>query len=248
MAIPEYELDRHTPVPLYYQLKQMILAQIKDGTLQTGDMLPTELELCQRYGVSRQTIRQALGELVFEGYLHRHKGRGTFVARPKIEEHFFARLETYNDEMRKNGVAPAPLVLEVKRLDGVSSINERLNLPLTDRLLRIHRLRFADGEPIVHLKTHLPAKLFPGLAEEDLEHRSLYDLIEQNYGKRVVHVSREIEAVRASSADVGLLGIDKYDAVCLVRTTGYDQEGIPLEYSIASYRGDRTKFSLDVYR
>ena len=79
MAIPEYELDRHTPVPLYYQLKQMILAQIKDGTLQTGDMLPTELELCQRYGVSRQTIRQALGELVFEGYLHRHKGRGTFA-------------------------------------------------------------------------------------------------------------------------------------------------------------------------
>ncbi len=241
-------LDKNIPVPLYYQLKQIILNQIETGSLKIGDMLPTELQLCEEYGVSRQTIRQAFGELVHEGYLYRHKGKGTFVAKPKIEEHFFARLETYNDEMEKKGVVPSTKLLEAKVTDGISSVNEILGIPLREKLLVIRRLRFADGEPIVHLTTHLPASIFKGLEREDLETHSLYDLMETKYGRRMIRVSRVIEAVKATSADVTLLGMSKNDAVCFVRTTGYCEGDLPMEYSKAYYRGDRTKFSLDVYR
>ena len=79
-----YTLHKDIPVPLYYQLKLQILADIKEGRLHVGDMLPPECELCKEMGISRPTVRQAMGELVAEGHLTRCKGKGTFVSAPSV--------------------------------------------------------------------------------------------------------------------------------------------------------------------
>ena len=113
-GMEEFKLDRNTPVPLYYQLKQYLIGQVRSGKLKVGDMLPTEFELCEKFGVSRPTVRQAMSEMVAEGYLYRHKGKGTFVSKPKLEGRFFQKLQSYNVEMTQKGLEPATEVLNLK--------------------------------------------------------------------------------------------------------------------------------------
>ena len=109
----EFKLDRNTPVPLYYQLKQYLIGQIRSGKL-IGDMSPHRIRNCEKFGVSRPTVRQAMSEMVAEGYLYRHKGKGTFVSKPKLEGRFFQKLQSYNVEMTQKGLEPATEVLNLK--------------------------------------------------------------------------------------------------------------------------------------
>lgn len=101
-------IDKQAPIPLYYQLKQQILRHISEGTLQFGDLLPSEAEICEKLKISRPTVRQAMGDLTAEGYLTRQKGKGTFVARPKIQGGFFQKLQSFEEEMRQRGSCPRP--------------------------------------------------------------------------------------------------------------------------------------------
>lgn len=243
-----FKLDKNIPVPLYYQLKQVILRQIESGTLKPGDSLPTEAELCESLNISRPTIRQAFGELVSDGYLYRLKGKGTFVSTPKIEEKFFTKLESFNQEMIQKGLTPSTQVLEFKVVNGIPAVNEALQISLEERLIYLQRLRFANEEPIVYVETFLPYGRFSELFKENLAEESLYDILEEKYKMRVQRVTRQIEAMNASTKDSEYLKIQKKAAVCLVKTTGYTSDEIPVEYSVARYRGDRNKFSIDLFR
>ena len=247
-----YELskifDKESPIPLYYQLKSELLRQIKCGELQVGDMIPSEVEFCKVLGVSRPTVRQALIELVSEGYLSRQKGRGTFVTKPKIDGRFFQKLESFNREMLQKGLTPSTRVLRFEVQSSQPDVCRRLNIPEDEKVIYLKRLRFADGEPLVLLETYLPYTPFVGLLKEDLERDSLYALLEEHYGTCVTRVSREIEAVNATAAEAHLLEITRNQAVCLVHTVAYTQEGTAVEYSVARYRGDRNRFTLELYR
>lgn len=246
--LENYCLDKNTPVPLYYQLKQCIIRMIEEGILQVGDMLPTENELCDHLGISRPTVRQALNELMSEGLVTRQKGRGSFVSRPKIDARFFQKLESFNQEMRQKGLVPSTKILGLEKINGIASVNKRLQLELDAPLIHLTRLRFANGEPVVYLETFLPFDKFPTLLTADFESKSLYIQMEAEYGQWVSKVHREIEAVNATRAEADLLEIDPGKAVCLVKTIAYTQEEVPVEYSVARYRGDRNKFSVDLYR
>lgn len=241
-------VSKDAPVPLYYQLKSQILKQIKNGSLQVGDLIPSESELCEALNISRPTVRQALSELVSEGYLSRQKGRGTFVTKPKIDGRFFQKLQSFNREMLQKGLTPSTRVLQFEAQPAPPHICQKLNIPEGGKAIYLKRLRYADGEPLVMLETYLPYVPFAGLLEEDLEHESLYSLLEERYHACVTRVSREMEAVNATAAEARLLEITRNQAICLVHTIAYTQEGIPVEYSVARYRGDRNRFSLELYR
>ena len=247
-GMEEFKLDRNTPVPLYYQLKQYLIGQIRSGKLKVGDMLPTEFELCEKFGVSRPTVRQAMGDLVAEGYLTRRKGIGTFVSRPKIEGGFFQKLQSFDEEMRQKGLVPSTKVLRLNPMEGVPSICEKLQIQPDDKLIFLERLRFANGEPIVWVETYLPYARFPRLLSVDFERQSLYKELEHSYLCPVERVVREIEAVNASAQEADLLRIPKNAALCFVKTIAYDYNGIPVEYSRAHYRGDRNRFSVELHR
>ena len=122
-------IDKQAPIPLYYQLKQQILRHISEVTLQFGDLLPSEAEICEKLKISRPTVRQAMGDLTAEGYLTRQKGKGTFVARPKIQGGFFQKLQSFEEEMRQRGLVPSTRVLRLALIDGDSRSCDALGIP-----------------------------------------------------------------------------------------------------------------------
>lgn len=243
-----FVLDKHSPLPLYYQVKHAILDAIQDGTLPPGEMLPPEMSLCEAYDISRATVRQALSELVQEGYLDRQRGKGTFVMAPKIDARFLNKLESFSQEMRQKGLTPSTRVLAKRVIEGQHRVNERLGLDDAEKLMYLERVRCTDGEPIVYLETYIPYKLFAPLLEADFVAESMYGLMERVCGMRVARVTRRIEAVNATAAEAALLDIEKGAALCLVKTVGYTEQDVAIEYSVARYRGDRNQFSVELYR
>ncbi|MDR3050189.1 MAG: GntR family transcriptional regulator [Oscillospiraceae bacterium] len=243
-----FSVDKATPVPLYYQLKMRVQGMIDSGALRVGDMLPPENDLCEHLGVSRPTVRQAMSELVAEGWLTRRKGKGTFVSQPKIDVRFLQKLESFNDQMTQKGLIPSTRVLSLRKAPGVQRINDRLLLTPDEPLICLMRLRFGDGEPVVCVDTYLPFARFPAILDQDFERASLYERLEALYGTRVCRAHREIEAANANRREAELLCVEAGQAVCLVKTLGYGQDDAPVEYSVARYRGDRNKFSIDLYR
>jgi len=242
-------LDKNIPIPLYYQLKMQILTLIEKAEIKEGELLPPENELCDMLNVSRPTIRQAFIELVNEGYLNRYKGKGTFVSTPKVNDRFFNKLETFHDEMVQKGYKPDTRVLRLEKIKGPHEANERLSLPLSAPLINLSRLRSVDGIPLVYVETYLPYNEYEDLLQVDFTVNSLYDSLEKLYHRRVNRVRREFIAINARQKEAELLQISRNKAVCLVKTVAYSSNfPNPVEFSVARYRGDLNKFSVELTR
>lgn len=245
-----YTLHKDIPVPLYYQLKLQLLADIKEGRLRVGDMLPPECRMCEQLGVSRPTVRQAMGELVTEGHLTRCKGKGTFVAAPTvrpIDARFFQGLQSFNEEMLQKGLVPSTRVLALEKVTDRPDVCEKLRMGEDNRLIHLNRLRSADGQPLVVVETWVPYARFRGLLDENFEEKSLYALMDQKYGLHVDRATRQFEAASVSPDDAKLLGMDAGRPVCRVYTSAFSSD-MPVEYSVARYRGDRNIFTVELFR
>src|SRR3712207_432616 len=140
-------IDAKSPVPKYYQLKEIIQAMIEAGELKEGEVIPPERELCEVYGISRMTARQAVMELVNEGLLFREQGRGTFVAGKKIQQET-ARLASFTQDMRARGMEVSSLVLEVEVERAGPVVSRMLRVAPGEKIIRLRRLRNAGGEPM----------------------------------------------------------------------------------------------------
>jgi Transcriptional regulators len=246
--ISKFHIDKNIPVPLYYQFKQTLKELIQNGTLAVGEQIPTENEFCDALAISRPTVRQALKELINEGLLTRRKPLGTFVSQPKIDSYFFEQLASYDDEMKLLGLTPSTKVLVVNQTQVTGEIAYNLKINEADEVVYLKRLRFTDDDPMVVVETFLPSKLFPGLSKNDFNKLSLYETLETQYHCPVQSVHRTIEATLADDEIAKLLGIDKGSAICMTTTIAYNSNGIPIEFSIAKYRGDRSKFSLNLVK
>ncbi len=249
VSLKSIKIDKTVPIPLYYQLKCQLLDMIDNNTFKTGEMLPAEPDMCEQLMISRPTIRQALSELVDEGYLVRYKGKGTFIAKPKVKDRFLSQLQSFNEEMRSKGMTPHTKVLAFEEIPGIPDINTHLNIPLDKHLIHLCRLRYADDTPMVYLDTYLPAQQYQKLLDIDFTYASLYEELERIYDIRVSNAHREIEAVPARKKEAEYLEIPPHKPICFVRTVSYAaNHAKPIEYSLARYRGDRTKFEVETYR
>ncbi|MDO4549606.1 MAG: GntR family transcriptional regulator, partial [Clostridia bacterium] len=123
-----YRLDKSVPIPLYFQLKSMLLDEIKSGQYAVGALIPTEKELSEMFLISRTTVRQAISELVQEGWLYRVKSKGTFVARRKIQQDFIKRLETFNEQIERTGCKPSTFLLALETVELPDDIAQKLEL------------------------------------------------------------------------------------------------------------------------
>lgn len=240
------KVDKGIPVPLYYQVKQGILRAIQEGALKVEDMIPTEAELCEVCGISRPTIRQALSELVTEGYLYRLKGKGTFVSKTKIEARFLNKLQGFNQEMLEKGLKPSTRVLNFSCIPGREDVNTKLNLDSSEPLFYLERIRYADDEPLVYVETYFPYRQFQVLKNVDFVKESLYQSMKELAQIEVTRVHRVLEAVNAEKRDADLLDIPKGNAMVKVQTIGFAKEGRAVEYSVARYRGDRNSFTIEL--
>ncbi len=247
MFLENKQLDKSVPIPLYFQLKTLLLEEIKSGKYEVDSLIPTEKEISEMLGISRTTVRQAITELVREGWLYRIKSKGTFIARKKINQDFLQRLETFSEQMNRIGVAPSTEVLKFETVQADREVAENLRIKEGDPVIYLFRRRFGDEVPVVTVKTYLPYEKCSFLMDCDFKNNSLYDSLAVRGATRIYSARRFVEAVAADSEDSKYLNIKKGAPVQLFHTIGYNQDGIPLEYSIARYRGDMSSFQLNVY-
>ena len=241
-------IDHNSPVPYYYQLEEWFREQLASGALQPGQQIPSEAELCQAFRVSRTVVRQALDDLVNEGLLYRRKGKGTFVAKPKIRESLVQKLTGFYQDMVDRGFTPVTHVLEQTVVPASKLLAERLSIPVGDQVIKIDRLRFINNEPLVFVTTYIPYTICPGLLHEDLTNQSLYAVLEEKYGLEIVRGRRTLEAVAASEQDAALLEISPGAPIVLLKSVSYLRDGRPVEYYEAKHRGDRSQFEVELIR
>ena len=240
-------IDKTVPVPLYYQLKTMITDEIKSGKYEVDSLIPTEKEFSDQFDISRTTVRQAITELVQEGWLYRVKSKGTFIAHRKINHDFLQHLETFDQQMLRIGVTPSTEVLDFKVISASDDVADHLGLQPGDRVFHLSRRRFGDKDPVVLVSTYLPYDKCQFLQDCDFESNSLYSCLASHQGTTVYRALRTIEATSATSEDAKYLNIRKGAPIQLFHTIGYTEDDVPLEYSIARYRGDMSSFQISVF-
>jgi len=246
MAMMDSTLDRSIPVPLYFQLKTLLLEDIKNGVYPPGSMIPTENELIDKFGVSRTTVRQTITELAKEGWLYRVKSKGTFVTRPKIRQDFLSTIESYNTEMKRKGLRAATEVLELKVDRAGDDVAACLNISPSDKVVCLYRRRFANDDPIVTIHTYLPDSSCHFVMSSDLANVSLYSELGRSDETHVVQIRRHVEAGLATKEDASLLDVKKGSPLLLTSSIGCNVYGTPIEYSVARYRGDLSAFDVVV--
>lgn len=237
---------RTSPLPFYFQLKQILLERIHEMT--PGDRLPGDFALCESYGVSRTVVRQALAELEVEGVITRSKGRGTFVAEYATEQGLIASLTGLHEDVAARGLVMRSEVKKIGVAPADAAVAALLQLRVGDPVVHIERLRFVEGEPWVYAVTDVPRAIAPGLEDEDLAEQSLYALMEEKYGVRIVRGRRVVEADVAGSRIARLLGVRRSDPVLVLRSVSVDADNVPVESFAAYHRADRSRFEVELER
>lgn len=239
-------VDRASPIPLHVQVKQALKERILRRTLKPGDLVPGDLELCEQFGVSRTTVRQGLAELAHEGWVVRERGRGTFVAPPKLTERAVERLSGFFEDMVVLGYPPVSQVLRQLARAADEQEAARLNLKPGATIVEIERLRFVEDEPVVLTTTYLPLALAPGLESADLTRRSLYEYLQTECGLTLARGRRTIEAVAADARQARLLRVRKGAPLVFLQSISYLADGRPIEFYTALHRGDRSRFEVEL--
>ena len=221
-------IDHHSPVPKYSQLREILLDLVETEL----DEDQSERELSARFGLSRMTVRQAVDHLVSEGRLYRVQGKGTFVARPKIEMPL--RLASFTEDMRARGLEPGSRDLD-RRTDRASAhLARMLQIAPGDEVHVIERLRTADGIPMAVERSHIPDAVAPGLSDE-----SLADLLASTYGVLLDRGEQTIEAGIADPIDAALLDLPAGAAAVLLLQRRSFVGDRPVEFAVSTYRADR---------
>jgi len=224
--------------PKSQRLREALLAKMRG--LPEGAPLPTERALCDEFGVSRATVRHVLQALESEQRIYRRQGKGTFVARAKIEQRL--GLTSHTEEMRASGIRPGSKLIDVSREAAGREVGEALRLGHAGEVLRIERLRLADGEPIAIEVLYLDARRFDGVSSALGDDVSFYQLLSSSYGVELASAEETIEATVAGAREAKLLDCGAGAALLQLSRLTHDTNGAPVEYVRSVYRADRFRF------
>ncbi|MEG0253005.1 MAG: GntR family transcriptional regulator [Muribaculaceae bacterium] len=238
------KLDKNVPIPLYFQLKKLIIEEIKKGCYQEDSLIPTEKEFMEKYEISRTTVRQAMTELVQEGWIYRVKSKGTFVTYPKINHNFIQTLESFNEQMERAGTIPKTEVIALKKVKASEFVADGLGINEGDFVVFLYRKRFANEEAIVLQKAYLRYDTCAFILDKNFEKESLYKSLAATNQTLITHVKRIVEVDEATEEDSKYLGIDLGKPIQAFTTTGFNVFGEVVEFSLARYRGDRSRFEV----
>jgi GntR family transcriptional regulator len=241
-------IDKSSPVPYHYQLRQLLERAVTTGSLAVGDQLPTEAWLCERYDISRTVVRQALSDLDREGLVSRIKGKGTYVSGPKLSEHVIQSLTSLHEDLAARGARLQTTVLRLEVQPISSHVAEMLQLPESERIVLLERLRSLNGEPLVVTAAHMPYSLCAPILELDMTERSLFETYEGELGFKLHRGTRAVEARAAGNEIAEHLGIDEGAPVLAFSGVTYIEDGRPIEYFVGMHRGDRSRFEVELYR
>ena len=241
-------IDKASPVPYYYQLRQLLEQAVASGTLAVGAKIPTEAALCERYDVSRTVVRQALSDLERTGLVTRLKGRGTFVAAPKVSEFVAQTLTSLHEDLSGRGERLETKVLRLEAEPVSPHVARMLELPESERIVLLERLRFLRGEPLVVTTAYMPYSLCAPILDLDMTDRSLFQTYERELGFRLHRGTRSMEASAANGDVAAQLGVPEGAPVLVFSGVTYLEDDRPVEYFVGIHRGDRSRFETELFR
>jgi DNA-binding GntR family transcriptional regulator len=243
MPIPRIEIDRSSPVPLYFQVSRLLEEAVDRGELLPGERLPNEIEFAESLAISRPTMRRALDDLVEKGMLTRKQGVGTRVANAQVRRR--VALTSLYEDLASAGRTPRTRVLRLDHECVDRHAARILGRPADEPLVHVERLRLADGEPLAIMRNWLPNR-FRDLSAADLETRGLYQLLGERHARPAVAKQR-ITALAAGAAEARLLGIKRNAPLISMQRTAFDSASHPVEFADHLYRADLYAIEVTVH-
>jgi GntR family transcriptional regulator len=231
-------LDRDSATPAYAQIAEGLRSLIESSTLAEGVTLPSERELCQHFGVSRMTLRQALDVLERSELIRSERGRGTFVRARQIEKHQ-QEFRSFSEEMAARGAVVSSRLINLRICTPEPVAQEFFGVSREERVFYIERIRLADAIPMALESVQILVARCPDLARFNLEKDSLYRILKQEYGIHLVRSVEEIGAVAAPARVRALLGLQRSTPLLEIHRRAYAPGDQPVEYTCSRIRGDR---------
>lgn len=241
-------LQRSSPVPLYQQLKLLLAERIKRGEWKPGELIPGEHELQAIHRLSRTTVRQALQELEREGFVTRHRGRGTFVAQPRAASEPAGPRLSIHEHLLAQGIHPGWQVLSLDEQPASPDIAARLQVPIGAPVVNIRRVRLGDARPLGYLSAHVPVEVLGPVDPQQLAAGGSLDYLRSKGLLRGSHAERTVTADAASPEEAELLGTTPGAPVLKIHRLTINGDDRPLETCCSTYCGDRFRYRLPTTR
>lgn len=233
-------IDKNSPIPVYYQLKQDIKEKIQQGVWKVGECIASEREITESYAVSRMTVRQALGELVQEGILKREKGKGTFVCEPKVMQ---KDMMSFSEIVKRSGMTLCTKVLELKK---IKTPEEFQDLILLEDVYKISRLRIVQNISVAEETIYIPCD-YCGYMDENILGGSFYKILE-GFGYSIDHSESSIQAILTTDYYKKLFNIKNDVPLLKISSRNITSDGKLLFLEESVYRSDKYVLEVNILR
>lgn len=234
-------------LPLYAVLRERLKAQILEGRLRPGERLPSESELTQAHGVSRITVRQALGDLQKEGLLVKAHGKGSFVAQPAVALDL-TRLRGLAESLSGAGRTIHTQILALGQVSAPEEVARAFGLAPGESVTELQTLRYLNREPLVLSRSWMPSAYGERLSKADLAHRDVLDIYEHDLGVAVGKADVTLGAINADAQGHARLGVAPGAALVVMERRVYSRAGQLVHIEKSAYRADRFSYSLTLER
>jgi GntR family transcriptional regulator len=231
------EVDRNNPIPAYLQIAEGIQALLHAGVLSPGMLLSPERVLCEQFGVSRMTLRQAYDVLERQGQIECQRGRGTFVSAGRMRKQQQV-MRSFTEEMVARGAQPSSRVLLFRVTRQNFASKEFFRLADQDSLYEIQRVRYSDAIPLALEHALIPCQMCPNLDRFNLATGSLYGILKEEYGVKLAYCTEEISALQPTRAQREYLALPRNAAILQVKRKTYARNDTPVELGTTAFRGD----------
>ncbi len=232
------EINRSSPIPLYYQVSQILRREIETGKYMPGEYIPTEEELQRRFKVSRATVRQGIAELVYMGLVERQRSKGTIVStgRPETTLHDLA---SFTNEIMARNLTITTKILSFQHIQPPETITKIFELKQGEQVATMERVRYVEGKPVAVEKWYAPLKYFPGInkgmfKESGME-QSTYYILMKNYKIKINRAVDTVSPVGVETHEAKILGVKPGKPVLLRTRISYSAEGYPVNYGSGVY-------------
>lgn len=239
-------LNKSSRVPLYSQLMDILISEI-ENEMEANEKILSEREICEKYDVSRTTVRQAVAELEKDGYIYKKHGKGTFVASKKINQNLQG-FYSFTEEMKKLGKVPSTKVLKFEIMPINLEIAKKTKLVQGELVYKFTRLRLADGEPMMVETTYVPYNKFPGITKEHLGVTALYDIFRDSFNQKVEYAEEEFSPILTNEREAKYLKVDIGSPSLKISRYAYNKFDKIIEYTVSIARGDKIRYNIKLTR
>ncbi|HXE14550.1 MAG TPA: GntR family transcriptional regulator [Bryobacteraceae bacterium] len=237
-------MRRSGDVPLYVQVREKLRSEYSQ--LEPNTAIPTELELMRRFGVSRITLRKAVDDLVVDGLLERHQGKGTFTSVPKLT-HELNAITSWTEQLRALGYNPRTTNRTCTEIAPPRRVAHALNLSGSEKVVMLRRTRLVGDEPLSLMTNYIPSRLVPNIAKQAESAESLYELLERRYHLVPDRATDTVETRAATAEEADTLNVEPWSPILVMTRLSFLKDGSPLELAFAISRGDRYQYRVTLH-